>query len=64
MPVLQHAEEDFLHQVLADRAVRGEVQKVAKQRPVVPVEKQFQFSDVASPDVQHYLFVFHLPPLT
>jgi hypothetical protein len=28
------------------------------------IEKQFQLSDVARPDVQHYLFVLHLPPLT
>jgi hypothetical protein len=64
MPVLQNAEEDFLHQVLAHRAVGGEVQKVAKQRPVVAIEEQFQLSDLARPDVQHYLFVLHLPPLT
>jgi hypothetical protein len=35
------------------------VQEKMKQGPVMAVEELFQLPDVARPDVQHDLFVFH-----
>jgi hypothetical protein len=59
MAVLQDAVKHLLHQVLGRRTAGGQVQEKMKQGPVMAVEELFQLPDVARPDVQHDLFVFH-----
>ena len=62
MAVLQNPEKDLLHQVLARRAIRCQMQKVPEQSPRVAVEKHLELPDAACPNLLHDLFVFHMPP--